>query len=66
MQHRKPSIQLSDHVKSKLRQHQPTPFSLSSNELALSDNTDDDNGNIRRSLISFSILLNSFLRFTIA
>jgi len=53
MQHRKPSIQLSDHVKSKLRQHQPTPFSLSSNELALSDNTDDDNGNIRRSLISF-------------
>jgi hypothetical protein len=54
MQHPKPSIQLSDHIKSKLRQHQPTPFSLSSNDLALSDNTDDDdNGNIRRSSIIF-------------
>ncbi|CAF0790589.1 unnamed protein product [Adineta steineri] len=42
MEHHKQTIQLSDHVKNKLRLYQPTPMSLSSDELALSDNSDDD------------------------
>ncbi|CAF0791590.1 unnamed protein product [Rotaria sordida] len=43
MQHHKQTIQLSDHVKNKIKYHQPTPLSRSSNELTTSDNTDDDN-----------------------
>ncbi|CAF0838644.1 unnamed protein product [Rotaria sp. Silwood1] len=43
MQHHKQTIQLSDHVKNKIKYHQPTSLSRSSNELTISDNTDDDN-----------------------
>ncbi|UJR16322.1 hypothetical protein I4U23_003228 [Adineta vaga] len=45
MQHSKQTIQLSEHIKNKLRQQQqqqPTPLSLSSDNLTLSDNSDND------------------------
>lgn len=48
MQHPKQSIQLSEHIKNKLRQQQVTPLSLSSGVLTLSDTSDDDDdGEIR-------------------
>jgi hypothetical protein len=50
MQKNKPIIQLSDHVKNKIKSHRITSFSVSSEELNLSDNTDNDND----SLISIS------------
>jgi hypothetical protein len=43
MQQPKQMIQLSEHVKNKIKSHQITPLSLSSDELILSDD-DDDNG----------------------
>jgi hypothetical protein len=48
MQHHKQIIQLSEHVKNKIRSHQPTPYSFSSDELDLSDtNTENDRGKIK-------------------
>jgi hypothetical protein len=57
MQHNKQIIQLSDHVKNKIRSHQATPYSFSSDELDLSDNTENDNGKIK------SLYLSSFVFF---
>jgi len=40
MEQHKQIIQLSDHVKNRIKSHQLTPFSFSSDELILSDGTD--------------------------
>jgi hypothetical protein len=43
MQQHKQIIQLSDHVKNKIKSHHVTPISFSSDELILSDTIDDEN-----------------------
>ncbi|CAF2635780.1 unnamed protein product [Rotaria sp. Silwood2] len=43
MQNLQETIQLSNHVKNKIKYHQRTSLSRSSNELTISDNTDNDN-----------------------
>ncbi|CAF0993918.1 unnamed protein product [Rotaria magnacalcarata] len=43
MQHHQPIIQLSDHIKSKIKYHEPGSVSCSSDELILSDHTHEDN-----------------------
>ncbi|CAF3165182.1 unnamed protein product [Rotaria socialis] len=47
MQHHQPIIQLSDHVKSKIKDREPGSFSRSSDELILSDHTNEDNESFR-------------------
>ncbi|CAF1469492.1 unnamed protein product [Adineta ricciae] len=46
------TIRLSNHIKNKLRQHQITPLSLSSSDLTLSDNSDDDDATSAREKIA--------------
>jgi hypothetical protein len=66
MQRHKQVIQLSDHVKNKIRLSQTTPFSISSDELILSDNTDNGRNIFSISLFSvLSIFVNRFISFHI-
>lgn len=56
MQHHTHNIQLSNHVKNKIKYHHASSLSRSSDELNISDHTSDDNGKV-----TFLIFLYNFI-----